>query len=164
MFFEIAMTREELRTEYRRLCVKMHPDKGGNHEEFCKMTAEYEKVLKNINCPEWDRNPENDWEAFKSFEAVTVTLKGYSFKMDLVGNWLWLEVVFSADNWRMLIEVLKINNWKFSKGKNKWYYFNGVEDFRPSRKSSSDFNTIKSTWGVFGHIENEETKTERIGV
>ena len=45
-FTNIPATVEELKKQFRALCIKLHPDKGGNAEEFKAMLNEYETILK----------------------------------------------------------------------------------------------------------------------
>ena len=40
------MSRRELTVHYRRLALKIHPDKGGDHGQFIKLTEAYQEMLK----------------------------------------------------------------------------------------------------------------------
>ena len=40
------MTKRELTIRYRKMAMQMHPDKGGDHEKFIKLTEAYQEVLK----------------------------------------------------------------------------------------------------------------------
>ena len=154
--------REELRKEFRKLCLQHHPDKGGDHYKFIEIQNAYETALKNINAPAWDCSGTNDWQAFKDFENVVEKLKAYSFNLDLVGNWLWLAIDWTSPKHKELIECLKADKWRFSRSKKKWYWFNGVEDFKAKRKSKKSYDEVKATWGVFGSVQNEEEKIEQL--
>ena len=52
-YFNNITTAEELKTKFRNYCVSMHPDKGGDPEEFKAMLAEYEEAAK--NCGAWTK-------------------------------------------------------------------------------------------------------------
>jgi hypothetical protein len=41
-----SMSRAELISRYRKLAQKLHPDKGGNHEEFIRLTEVYKVLLR----------------------------------------------------------------------------------------------------------------------
>jgi hypothetical protein len=41
-----TMTKQGLTRVYRRMAQKLHPDKGGTHEEFVRLTEIYRKLLK----------------------------------------------------------------------------------------------------------------------
>ena len=45
-YFNKISTAEELKKQFRVYCVSMHPDKGGDPEEFKKMMAEYNGIIK----------------------------------------------------------------------------------------------------------------------
>jgi curved DNA-binding protein CbpA len=58
-FFDNIKSKKDLKKSYRELSKKMHPDKGGNAEEFKKMQNEYDK-LKNLSDEElFDRKEEH---------------------------------------------------------------------------------------------------------
>lgn len=47
-FKNYPYTAESLKAEFRALCLTMHPDKGGNADEFKAMTAEYSDILASL--------------------------------------------------------------------------------------------------------------------
>lgn len=47
-YFSNITTAEEIKKQFRAYCVSMHPDKGGDPEEFKAMMAEYNGILKNF--------------------------------------------------------------------------------------------------------------------
>lgn len=47
-YFNNITTAEELKKQFRVYCVNMHPDKGGDPEEFKAMMAEYNGIIKNF--------------------------------------------------------------------------------------------------------------------
>ena len=47
-YFKNITTAEELKKQFRAYCVSMHPDKGGDPEEFKNMMAEYNDIIKNF--------------------------------------------------------------------------------------------------------------------
>ena len=52
-YFTNCKTAEELRKEFHRLAKELHPDNGGNAEDFKAMKAEFEKALETVlSCPE----------------------------------------------------------------------------------------------------------------
>lgn len=52
-YFSNITTPEELKKQFRAYCLSMHPDKGGDPEEFKTMLAEYEEAAK--NCGAWTK-------------------------------------------------------------------------------------------------------------
>ena len=47
-YFYNITTAEEIKKQFRTYCVSMHPDKGGDPEEFKQMMAEYDGIIKNF--------------------------------------------------------------------------------------------------------------------
>ena len=47
-YFKNITTAEEIKKQFRAYCVSMHPDKGGDPEEFKEMMAEYNGIIKNF--------------------------------------------------------------------------------------------------------------------
>lgn len=47
-YFNNISTAEEIKKQFRAYCVSMHPDKGGDPEEFKAMMAEYNGIIKNF--------------------------------------------------------------------------------------------------------------------
>ena len=47
-YFENCKTAEELRKEFHRLAKELHPDNGGNAEDFKAMKAEFEKAWETV--------------------------------------------------------------------------------------------------------------------
>ena len=47
-YFKNITTAEELKKQFRTYCVNMHPDKGGDPEEFKAMMAEYNGIIQNF--------------------------------------------------------------------------------------------------------------------
>ena len=56
-YFSNITTAEELKKQFRVYCVSMHPDKGGDPEEFKAMVAEYNNITRNF-----ERAKERDQE------------------------------------------------------------------------------------------------------
>ncbi len=53
-----TMTKRGLVRLYRRVAQKLHPDKGGTHEEFVQLTKAYRELLrKKGDAPRWRRKP-----------------------------------------------------------------------------------------------------------
>lgn len=49
IYFKNITTPEELKKQFRALSIKLHPDRGGDAEEFKKMMAEYMTICKNFD-------------------------------------------------------------------------------------------------------------------
>ena len=59
-FVNYPYTAESLKAEFRALCLTMHPDRGGNAEEFKAMNAEYEQTARNLDGTKQNRKAAED--------------------------------------------------------------------------------------------------------
>lgn len=62
-YFKNITTAEELKKQFRAYCVTMHPDKGGDPEEFKTMLAEYEQAAK--NCGAWTKESSEEVQGIR---------------------------------------------------------------------------------------------------
>ena len=67
-YFKNITTAEELKKQFRTYCVSMHPDKGGDPEEFKQMMAEYDGIIKNFE--QAKKRAEEEEEARKAAEEA----------------------------------------------------------------------------------------------
>lgn len=65
-YFKNITTAEEIKKQFRAYCVNMHPDKGGDPEEFKAMMAEYNGIIKNFE--QAKKRAEEEEEARKEAE------------------------------------------------------------------------------------------------
>lgn len=109
-YFRNITTAEELKKQFRIYCVSMHPDKGGDPEEFKTMMAEYNDIIKNFERAkeearaeeearkeaeearkaEEERKREEEEEARKVAEALRKVIAKWSGKLKTVtpaGGW-----------------------------------------------------------------------------
>lgn len=59
-YFNNLTTAEEIKKQFRSYCVSMHPDKGGDPEEFKMMMAEYNGIIKNFEKAKEDARAEEE--------------------------------------------------------------------------------------------------------
>lgn len=98
------ITTEEIKKQFRAYCVSMHPDKGGDPEEFKAMMAEYNGIIKNFERAkeearaeeearkeaeearkaEEERKREEEEEARKAAEALREVIAKWSGKLKTV--------------------------------------------------------------------------------
>lgn len=73
-YFSDITTGEELKKEFRTLCQTMHPDKGGNAQEFAEMLNEYESALKNAGA--WTKEARAQVDEWAQFLATVKDVQG----------------------------------------------------------------------------------------
>ena len=109
-YFNNISTAEELKKQFRAYCVSMHPDKGGNPEEFKSMMAEYNGIINNFERAKEEaraeeearkeaeearkeseeRKRKEEEEARKAAEALRDVIEKWSGKLKTVtpaGSW-----------------------------------------------------------------------------
>lgn len=109
-YFNNITTAEEIKKQFRAYCVSMHPDKGGDPEEFKKMMAEYNDIAENFEQAKKraeeeeearqaaeearkeaeERKREEEEEARKAAEALREVIAKWSGKLKIVkpaGGW-----------------------------------------------------------------------------
>lgn len=96
-FKNYPYTVESLKAEFRALCLIMHPDKGGNADEFKAMSAEYSDILATL--ANGTKTATNDDPAQDFADMMGAPLKGTKGKTlaDLVAE---LADIMSDDNRR----------------------------------------------------------------
>ena len=67
-YFNNITTAEELKKQFRAYCVSMHPDKGGDPEEFKQMMAEYQAAMKNAGA--WTKDEEKEAEGIRRGSVI----------------------------------------------------------------------------------------------
>lgn len=141
-YFANITTAQELKKAYKRLCLQLHPDKGGDPAEFKAMQAEYEEVAQRIARGEaagnYQHNKKKDGtyktaeeiyqeqQAFRVVIEKLITLEG--LELEICGGWLWI-----GGNTYQHHEAIKATGAKYASKKKMWYWFSG-EWVRKSRK------------------------------
>ena len=106
-FVNYPYTAESLKSEYRELCKKLHPDTGGNAQDFAEMMNEYEQTARNLNGNGTTNNARtaaNDDTTAQDFaDLMGAPLKGTKGKTfaDLVAE---LADIMSDENRRRMYE------------------------------------------------------------
>ena len=154
-YFTNCKTAEELKKAYRTWAKKLHPDLGGNAEEFKQMQNEYEKLwerLKNVHqnaqgetyTKETDETPQE----FIHIINVLITLVGV--EVEICGKWIWV-----SGNTKAHKETLKQLKFKWAHKKQAWYYH-----AEPYKKKSRRELTLDEIRDMFGSQRYEQKKEE----
>lgn len=94
-FTSNVKTLEDLRTEYKKLIFKHHPDVGGKTEDMQKINAEYEELLQKVGnvrkaqdgttYTKAEYTAEND-----RFREIIEKLINFNVSLEICGSWLWI--------------------------------------------------------------------------
>lgn len=144
-YFTNCKTAEELRKEFHKQCKTLHPDNGGNADEFKAMKAEFEKRWKNIG----NIFTKADGETYRSKETMSAEqfadiveemIHWTDCQIEVIGSWLWV-----SGNTFPRREALKALHFGFSKKKKAWYYHYGSY-----KKRNKDYYTMDEIRAKFG--------------
>ena len=158
-YFKNCKTAEELKKEYRKLAMKLHPDiVGGDGEEFKVMQAEFEKLwerLKNVHQnakgETYTKTSETTTETPQEFiHIINVLITLVGVEVELCGKWIWV-----SGNTKPHKETLKQLKFKWAHKKQAWYYH--AEPYK--KKSHVDY-TLDEIREIFGSQKYDKQQDE----
>jgi len=147
-YFNEITTIIEMRAQFRQWCLKLHPDKGGDPEEFKAMKDEYDSIIKRMSLNEaLSAKSENRRTAYtyerekQVMNAIERFMRIPGIIVELCGSWLWL-----SGNTFPVHDRIKAEGAKFSSSKKKWYYSPYMSERKP-KKSMYSMQKIREKFG-----------------
>lgn len=94
-FFNNVETLEDLHTQYKKLAMKHHPDRGGSTEDMQQINAEYEQLLKEVGTRRRNRDGETyekaDYNpAADRFREIIDKIINFNITIEICGCWIWI--------------------------------------------------------------------------
>ena len=148
-YFNKITTAEELKKQFRNYCVTMHPDKGGDPEEFKIMLAEYEEAAK--NCGAWTKETREEVQGVRRGLRVIFFGPGMMETRYIITN-------VQGDN----IKMVRIFSHDFRSLEDIDGYLGGEWDDDRSRRELNKYDHIRPLSQKFGigyYWDDEEQKT-----
>lgn len=160
-YFANINTLDELKAQYRRLCMKHHPDRGGDTATMQEINAEHDELFEllkaahNAKADEYHQTTETP-EEFRSVIIELLRLDGLT--VELCGSWLWI-----GGETRTHKDALKALGCRWSSSKKLWYWRH-PEDGRKWHKGNKTMSDIRFKYGsqVFD-ASGERSGYERLG-
>jgi curved DNA-binding protein CbpA len=138
---------ETLRSAFRKKCLELHPDKGGDAVKFAAMKNEYDILIKLAAAGEAGRANQESREARFNFESekelaemIEKLMKVSGIIIEVCGSWLWI-----SGNTFVVHEQLKCLGLKFSGQKKCWYWASTIKQGKVRGRYSMD--KIRSKFG-----------------
>ena len=136
-YFYNITTAEEIKKQFRTYCVSMHPDKGGDPEEFKAMMEEYQKAMKNAGA--WTKDEEKEAEGIRR-GSVVISVWGPNCKT----NYVVLSV--HGEN----VEVVRIFSRNCKSLEDADYYLSDEVSSIRSRETFGKYDHIRPLSKKFG--------------
>lgn len=127
---------EDLKKQYRELCKRLHPDHGGNEENFKEMMAEYERIqLEGFKQQAREAGEEIAPEVMEILKKI---IHFHGLEIDVVGSWIWV-----SGNTFLYKEQLKELGFRWNAKRKKWYF--GEKKGKGTFKG--DYEELKQKYG-----------------
>ena len=164
-YFKNCKTAEELKKEYRKLAMKLHPDIiGGYGEEFKTMQAEFERLWERLKDVHQTAEGETYTAKHETTETpqefihiinVLITLVGV--EVEICGKWIWV-----SGNTKAHKETLKQLKFKWAHKKQAWYYH--AEPYRKKSRRELTLDEIRDMFGSkrYDQKQEEEKKLQAV--
>jgi curved DNA-binding protein CbpA len=146
-------TLEELKSTYRNLAKKFHPDKGGCLETMKTINAEYDRLFPKLK----DIHKNKDGETYTKENAETPDyfknlinelMKFEGVVIEIIGCFVWL-----SGNTKPYKDQIKALNFKWHTKKLVWYL--PPEDYRKRSRKNYDLDEIRSMYGTSGSMHSK---------
>lgn len=146
MYFDEVTTIEELKKEYRRLCMKHHPDKGGNTETMQAINSMYEARLTML--AQSEKNTEEAINIGKQYqEQIQKIIHLPDIEIEVCGLWIWV----SGQTFPVKTQLNEAN-YKFASKKKVWYW-------KPPNMKSTNRKPRSMEW-IRNRYGSERVETE----
>lgn len=146
-YFTNVNTLDELRSQYKTLLKRFHPDQpDGSGDATKAINAEYERLFKRIkeNHTSAEKTAQNaKYDATEDAllrEMLNKIINLAGINIEIIGQWLWL-----SGNTYQYRKELKELGFKFAGQKKMWYWHS--EAFRKKSRKKLSINDIRNYYG-----------------
>lgn len=147
VFLTNIKTAEQLKREYKRLALILHPDCGGSNEDMKILNKEYEYFLHRVgnihekaNGEVFEENKTIVDDGFKEvIDTIASLINSGAIIAEICGSWLW---VTSPKEHK---EILKSVGFNWSSSKKKWYWCGKV--IKKKYRKTKSMEEIRALYG-----------------
>ena len=129
---------DDLKSVYRDLCKKHHPDLGGDTETMQRINAEYAKILKD-GFMDFGASSAEIEEALRDIIEKTVVFEG--LVVELCGRWIWF--TGATYQWKDQLKALGC----FFASKKKAWYWRPEDAAKQGKHRTLELDEIKAKYG-----------------
>ena len=138
---------DEAKTEFRKLCKKLHPDTSGYNSgsDFAQMYKQF-KAFRPTKQTQQDEhfNADKFYDLVKKFEHLN------NIQIDFVGSFIWLTDLEYGAMYKQKESIKKIvidgyNSARFAGKKKSWYF--SPQNYRQKSRSDKTLSELKSKYG-----------------
>ena len=132
----------ELRTKYRQLLKKYHPDNpGGSVEITQEINKEYDEIFNLLN-KKSSETGETQFteEENQQFKEILNTIINFNMTIQIIGNWIW---AFDSYMYR---KELKELGFTYASKKKAWIWHSG--EYKRHHKKEIPLDTIRTKYGA----------------
>jgi len=159
---------EDLKKVYFKMAQKLHPDHGGDTEEFKILNNEYQELFPRFKNIHRNINPDIEQEFYESkkpikecpddfIKIVSELLKISGIEIELCGRWLWI----SGDT-KPVKEALKVYGCRWNSKKKMWSWHYEEDGFRKRSRKSVPMADIRTMYGSQKFFAEEEQERRQI--
>lgn len=146
-------TIEELKKQYKKLAMELHPDRPtGNEEQFKILVNKYEQLMDQLQ--KGNKATTEEKELDKEYkDIINKLMKFDGLIIEVIGTWIWI----SGNTYPARNIIKKDLNFKWSPNKKMWYKKPEGAATRRGKKNYS-IDEIKTMHGVKASIKSEGAK------
>lgn len=144
-FNPVPRTLEELKTMYRTLAMKHHPDCGGTVEAMQQINNEYDTLFEQLKTVHttatgdtYTADTNEKPEQFKNIISRLIVLEGIN--IEIIGSWVWL-----TGNTYNYKEQIKAIGFRWANSKKAWYYH--TDEYRKTSRKTFTLDEIRDLYG-----------------
>ena len=143
-YFANINTLADLKTAYRKVASKLHPDKGGTDAEMQALNNEYDLLVKKLVKGEnfaysdsafWQSETQHTEIEIKVREALEKIIHLDGLEIEIIGVWIWV-----GGNTKEHKEALKAAGFYWMKNKGKWA-FQGKKSYGRGKMSLDEMRS-----------------------
>ena len=152
-YFEGCNTNETIKARFKELAKALHPDNGGDAEQFKEMMQQFKQAERygwntytNKDGETYEKQSEETPEEFADIINKVIHCEGVT--IEIIGSWVWL-----TGNTFQYKDIIKGAGFWYSKSKKAWYH-NGDKTHK-KRRGHYNMNELRQRYGS-QKVETEE--------